>query len=315
MSIHLHLPLQQLRDFGEPRLRLGLVNNMPEAAFAATERQFLSLIEKVSAVTPVSVSLFALPGMLPAGQQRRYQTLSRLMESDLDGLVVTGREPLTSDLQAEPYWENFCLLLAWARKHTVSTLWSCLAAHAAVLHLDGIVRQRRKEKYFGVFACTQTAPHALTATIETNLWVPHSRWNGLRQEELVTKGYKVLRCTEQGEVDLFTKQTESLFVFAQGHPEYDSDTLLREYRRDLGRYARNESAVFPKVPASYFDAVSEARLAEIQERVEGNGLESALSATFAILDKATIQTTWAASAECLYRNWLALLGARVRVHV
>ena len=32
--------------------------------------------------------------------------------------------------------------------------------------------------------------------------------------------------------DLFIKQRKSLFVFLQGHPEYDPGSLLREYQRD-----------------------------------------------------------------------------------
>ena len=42
-------------------------------------------------------------------------------------------------------------------------------------------------------------------------------------------------------VDTFIKQRKKLFVFFQGHPEYESDTLLREYRRDMGRYFRGET--------------------------------------------------------------------------
>jgi homoserine O-succinyltransferase/O-acetyltransferase len=37
---------------------------------------------------------------------------------------------------------------------------------------------------------------------------------------------------------MFVKYNRSLFVLLQGHPEYDSATLLREYRRDVGRFLR-----------------------------------------------------------------------------
>lgn len=310
MPLYLH---QNSLDQYEPCLRLGLVNNMPEAAFTATERQFLSLLDKGSTGIAVSVSLFALPGMLPAGQEGRYQDLERLMDSELDGLVVTGREPLTADLRAEPYWDSFCVLLEWAQKHTISTLWSCLAAHAAVLQMDGIARQRREEKYYGVFPCRQTTPHALTVRMPADLRVPHSRWNGLPQQDLVTRGYEVLTCTGDGEVDLFIKEGESLFVFAQGHPEYDTDTLLREYRRDLGRYLRNESEVSQAIPASYFAISTEASLTRIRERANGSRTRAILAESLAVLAEASIENTWAASAECLYRNWLTFLAERSRL--
>ena len=33
----------------------------------------------------------------------------------------------------------------------------------------------------------------------------------------------------------------SQFVFLQGHPEYDANSLAREYRRDMDRYMRGET--------------------------------------------------------------------------
>jgi hypothetical protein len=41
-------------------------------------------------------------------------------------------------------------------------------------------------------------------------------------------GYEVLARTDDTEVDTFIKQESSLFLFFQGHPEYESDTLYRE---------------------------------------------------------------------------------------
>ena len=55
------------------------------------------------------------------------------------------------------------------------------------------------------------------------------------------------------------KQRESLFVFFQGHPEYDAVTLLLEYRRDVGRYLRRERDTYPPMPQGYFDEETERR--------------------------------------------------------
>src|SRR2546429_6417390 len=41
-------------------------------------------------------------------------------------------------------------------------------------------------------------------------------------------------------VDMFVKELNSLFVFFQGHPEYEATTLLLEYRRDIKRFLRRE---------------------------------------------------------------------------
>ena len=51
---------------------------------------------------------------------------------------------------------------------------------------------------------------------------------------------------------MFTKQAGSLLVFFQGHPEYEDTTLLREYRRDVGRFLRGQQAHYPTLPHGYF---------------------------------------------------------------
>ena len=62
-------------------------------------------------------------------------------------------------------------------------------------------------------------------------------------------------------VDTFIKQQKKLFVFFQGHPEYESDTLLREYRRDVGRYIKGEAPRYPLMPRSYFNETTVDELA------------------------------------------------------
>jgi hypothetical protein len=133
-------------------ITIGLVNNMAGAAFKATERQFLSLLDAASDGIPIHVSFYALPGMTPAEAggthfASHYAGLDKLLDTHLDGLIVTGREPRMADLRDEPYWESFTQVLEWARTNTYSAVWSCLAAHAAVLHMDGRwPSQERREK-------------------------------------------------------------------------------------------------------------------------------------------------------------------------
>jgi homoserine O-succinyltransferase len=59
----------------------------------------------------------------------------------------------------EPYWAAFSQLVDWASHNTISTLWSCLAAHAAVLRLDRIERVPLREKCIGIFDCDKLADH------------------------------------------------------------------------------------------------------------------------------------------------------------
>src|SRR5438046_6382135 len=67
-------------------------------------------------------------------------------------------------------------------------------------------------------------------------------------------------------VDSFVRRQKGLYVFFQGHPEYDADTLLLEYRRDVRRFRRRERDTYPLMPQGYFDDGTTAALAAIRRR-------------------------------------------------
>ena len=77
-------------------------------------------------------------------------------------MIVTGAEPIAATLPDEPYWNDLTDVIDWAETNTRSAIWSCLAAHAAVLHLDGIERQRLERKCSGVYDCRKVADDWLT---------------------------------------------------------------------------------------------------------------------------------------------------------
>jgi len=290
-------------------IRIGLVNNMPEAAFKATENQFVSLLQSASEGLAVELSLYVLRGVaVPASNgdpaASRYACVDELYGQSLDGLIVTGTEPLTAALKDEPYWESFVQLLDWARDNTRSTIWSCLAAHAAILHMDGIERRRNHAKHFGVFQCHRESDDGLLKGVAPRFAIPHSRWNGVDARELEAHGYRVVSRTADAEVDAFTKQGKSMFVFFQGHPEYATDTLLREYRRDIGRYIRSDAGIYPQVPHGYFDRASEKAFSSLRESASSRPSNELLAGVAAVMEKVQIENTWQPTAARLYRNWL-----------
>ena len=298
----------------KPSLTIGLVNNMPDAAFRATERQFLSLLEAAASDVSVRVVLYTLPEIEREGACRRYaqshyKSVETLWGAPLDGLIVTGREPKMQSLKDESYWGSLTSVLEWARENTYSTVWSCLAAHAAILHMDNIERRKSNRKHFGVLECERIAEHTLTAGLPQRFDVPHSRWNGIEEKALERCGYAVLsRCASAG-VDMFVKQVGSLFVFLQGHPEYSSDTLLREYRREVTRHLQGDSECFPSIPGRYFDVETAAGLNAIEENAKA-GMGSALESQVASLLKIrSLENHWHRTATSVYRNWLKYILA------
>jgi len=285
-------------------LVIGLVNNMPAAAIPATERQFCDLLTLAAREIPVHIRWFRLVGARPS----HYERLEDLWASDLDGLIVTGAEPRAASLPDEPFWPPLTEIVAWAAQRTSSVIWSCLAAHAAVLYLDGVERRRHQDKFFGVFSSVKAAEHAILANIPSVWRVPHSRWNDLLEEHLVAGGYEVLARSHGAGVDLFVKQRQrSLFLFMQSHPEYAPNALMREYRRDIARFCAGQQDRYPNVPCNYFDIQTSAELESIRVDTLSNGSPRDLQ----VLEHAALPSDWREMAVQFYRNWLSyLLAAR-----
>jgi homoserine O-succinyltransferase len=297
-------------------LHIGLINNMPDAALVATERQFLTLLDSAANGVAVRLSLYALPEVPRSESGRRhissyYSSVDDLWESQLDGLIVTGTEPRASNLADEPYWKTFTRVIDWAEQNTYSSVWSCLAAHAALFHLDGISRRRLSDKRFGVFECSRASDHELTAGTPSFLPVPHSRWNDIPENELAACGYRILTKAKDGGVDAFVKQRKSLFVFFQGHPEYEAKTLLLEYRRDVGRYLRGERDTYPEMPhGDYFDEDTSNALEAVRGRAMSHRCEEVLADFPIALAETRIANTWSSAGACVYGNWLTYLYAQ-----
>ncbi|HMD37183.1 MAG TPA: homoserine O-succinyltransferase [Vicinamibacterales bacterium] len=296
-------------------MNIGLVNNMPDAALDATERQFRALLAAASDGTPVHLTLYSLPEVprTDFGRQQvaKYSPIDELWTRHHDGLIVTGTEPKSADLEDEPYWDSLTQVLDWAAASTTSTILSCLAAHAGALYLDGIRRRPLGDKRFGVFECVRVDEHPLTASGPPQYCMPHSRWNEIPEEALRACGYRVLTRSADAGVDAFVKQRRnSLFVFFQGHPEYEAVTLMLEYRRDVGRYLKGERDTYPPMPRGYFDQETERALAGLRERALLDRREALLSEFPIAAASVSVSNNWRAGAETLYRNWLAYIAAQ-----
>jgi homoserine O-succinyltransferase len=296
-------------------ITIGLINNMPDEALKATERQFLSLLESASEGMLIRLLYYMMPDVPRQEAGRRhlnsfYTSVDDMWDRHLDGLIVTGREPLSPNLMDEPYWQSLTRVVDWAQSNTHSTVWSCLAAHAAVLHLDGIQRVKRNDKLCGIFDCSRAGDHPLTAGTPAQFRLPHSRWNGVPEDQLTSCGYRVLTQTTEAGIDTFIKQQKALFLFFQGHPEYESDTLLREYRRDVGRYFKDETDKYPSMPRSYFDGDTVRVLTALGERAVCDRSGELLLEISRALGVTTIDNTWNSSGTGIYRNWLAYICAQ-----
>lgn len=300
------------REGGRGALHVGLVNNMPDAALRATELQFARLLKEASGRLDVHLHLFSL-SEIPRGElalsrmEGFYADAATLPSAGLDALIVTGAEPQADDMRDEPYWPALARLVDWAQTGAISTLFSCLAAHAAVLHLDGIRRRRLPQKLSGVFVAERVNDHALLMGLPALTEVPHSRRNAVGEADLTARGYRVLTRLPEGGVDCFARHDDGrgLLLFLQGHPEYGPETLGREYLRDMGRFLKGE-AVRPAIPENYFDRVTEDALARLDNICTSP--DDIVHYT-SIVQGTLPLSSWRAHTLKLFSNWLSLVAA------
>lgn len=298
-----------------PPLVIGLVNSMPGEALGQTERQFHTILTATSRHAAVQIRLFTLdPASLANADEAtraRYQDATAIESAGLDGLIVTGMPPRAAALTDEPYWKELTALVDLAAERGIPTVWSCLAAHAAVLYLDGIERRRLPEKLSGVYACVRTdAAHPLTAKMPPRWRIPHSRYNELPIDALTARGYGILSVSAEAGADLFVKDVGAHFLFCQGHPEYDAHALLREYRRDIRQFLNGASDTYPEMPRGCFGPEVTAQLAAFREHAIATRTPQTLAQFPNAACEADLRHSWRDLAHGLYANWLDGIAAR-----
>jgi homoserine O-succinyltransferase/O-acetyltransferase len=290
----------------------AFVNNMPDGAFDATERQFLDLLETASGCELIEVRRYALTGV-PRGERTaariaaEYAPVETLLQDRPDLLIVTGSNPVEERIEDEPYWTDLSDLLIWGSEHVQSMLLSCLSAHAALTVFDGIARQRLSMKCTGVFSQEVDPAHPLTDGVESRIILPHSRTSTVPETHLETAGYRVAVRSDAVGWAVATRQVGAAEVtLVQGHPEYDPSSLLREYHRDLRRYAQHERDELPVLPLHCVGPEDWAELEQLHEVIVGGKRDPDLVAAYPF-DKVGARAPWSwhGAAQRLYANWVS----------
>ncbi len=325
---HSNLPtFRQLRDQGHEvlsldravhqdirELHIGFLNMMPDAALRATERQFIRLVGSCNRIAQFFVYPFSLPALDRSTEtldfiERYYSDFETLRDMGLDALIITGANVANPKLEEEAFWEPLMEVVDWAWNNVTSTLCSCLATHAVLKHFHGIDRQPLPQKRWGVYSHrVSAARHPLLRDINTRFDVPHSRHNDISRAQFEAAGLVVLAESPDDGVHMAASPDQFRVIYMQGHPEYDANSLLKEYRRELYRYANHERDTTPPLPENYFsgnavrlalDALEAAKRA----RETGGTFDDTLEADV----EGLLDNTWGDTAKAIVNNWLGLV--------
>lgn len=302
---------RQARTHQASPLRVALINNMPDGAFAETESAVAALLcrDGTAGVERTELGRFTLRGV-----ERGAEVTSRIAGSympveDLalwapDALVVTGAEPKKPELSEELYWPSLEALLLWAASSVPSMLVSCLSAHSALWVYDRLPRRLMPEKLFGVYRQSVDCAHPLMAGVGPVAF-PHSRFNEIPEAALEGAGYSILaRSNESGWTAAAGERGGCFLLLLQGHPEYTPLTLLREYRRDVRRYLTGTQGSYPRIPPGYLDGEGVEALEEFSRSVARGGRDLDLLRSFPYeFVAAHVATDWSGPATTFLQNW------------
>jgi homoserine O-succinyltransferase/O-acetyltransferase len=287
---------------------------MPDAALRVTEQQFIRLVGSSNQIVQMHVHPFTVPGVQRSPETQayidaHYEPFEQLRADGLDALIVSGANVSNPHLHAEPFWEPLAEVMDWAITNVTSILCSCLATHALLQHFHGIHRRRMLSKRWGVYPHRLVGPdHPLLHGTNTRFDVPCSRWNEVTSAQLAEAGIRVLVESLEGEFHLGVSADGIRMVYLQGHPEYDTESLLKEYKREVNRYLAGELGAIPPHPEGYFspeaariahDFIDAAVTAREAGRTPPEFPEAAIAPR--------LDNTWTDTGKAIFNNWLGLV--------
>ncbi len=254
-------------------LKILLLNLMPTKI--ATETQLARLLGN----TPIQVELELL--MVRSHVSRNtsaehmlafYKTFDQVKDNTYDGMVITGAPVEQLPFEEVDYWPELCEIFEWTKTHVTSTFHICWGAQAGLYYHWDVPKYQMEKKLSGVYRHRVVHKGSiLFRGFDDTFMVPHSRYTTVHREDIAARPeLKIL--AESEEAGVYAISTHGgRQIFITGHSEYDVDTLLGEYTRDV------KAGLQPEVPCNYFPEDDPAR-----EPV----------------------CTWRSSANLLYCNWL-----------
>ena len=201
-----------------------------------------------------------------------YKTFDDIRDKKYDGMIITGAPVENMPFEQVEYWDELVEIMDWSKSHVHSTLHICWGAQAGLYHHYGIPKYQLPRKVSGIFRHHALRPkEPLLRGFDDVFYAPHSRYTEVRASDICADDRLTL-LAESDEAGVYIVEAlNGRQIFVLGHGEYDSDTLKKEYERDMAK------GLNPDVPAHYF------RNDDADEEV---------------------LVTWKAHAHLFYTNWV-----------
>ncbi|MBR6897276.1 MAG: homoserine O-succinyltransferase [Lachnospiraceae bacterium] len=183
----------------------------------------------------------------PSHLEMFYKTFDEVKDRKFDGMIITGAPLDFIDYTEVDYWDELCMIMEWTKKHVHCTFHLCWGAFAGLFYHYGIRKRDRLPKLSGIY------PHdvwkkgsPLFRGFDDVFWAPHSRATEVTAEQIKADPRLEIMATSPEAGVAICKSIDSRHFFVLCHAEYDWDTLLLEYERDV------KKGLNPLPPVNYF---------------------------------------------------------------
>ncbi len=220
-------------------LRIGILNIMPKGE---TYEPYL--------LFPLSRTIIQIEPVWLRLHTHKYKTTDKnhlelhyeffedaIKTAPLDGLIVTGAPVEEMEYEKVTYWKEITEILTYARHNIYSTVGICWGG-LALAKILGIEKVMYPYKVFGVFETINLdRTHPITGEMDDIFLCPQSRHSGISDsvmEEEAKKGtVHLLAYSKDGGGYTIFESTDRRYLMHLGHPEYEAQRLVEEYKRDM----------------------------------------------------------------------------------
>ena len=229
-------------------LKIAILNLMPEKQ--STELDLYRLLSN----TPLQLEITLLRTKTHKSKNESdeylkeyYKTIDDIIEEKFDGMIITGAPVEHLEFEQVDYFEEFCKIEEWTKKHVTSVINICWAAQAALYYHYGINKSKLDEKCFGVYSHKiNHRKEPLFRGFDDVFFAPHSRHTKINEEEIrQNSNLEILAYSkEAGATIIASKDRKNFFITC--HLEYERMRLDNEFKRD-----RNKNLDI-KIPYNYY---------------------------------------------------------------
>lgn len=255
--------LQEIRP-----LKIAILNLMPIKH--DTEIQLLRALSNTPLqvdVTFVCVETYTSKNTPESHLNKFYSGFTEIKDKRFDGLIITGAPVENLPYEEVEYWEELKEIMDWSENNVTSTMHICWGAQAGLYHKYGIPKIPLDEKAFGIFqhkVLNRKVP--LVRGFDDVFSAPHSRHTTISREDVIAHPELTILAESEDAGVFIVMGQDGKDIFVTGHPEYDRNTLDKEYKRDL------DKGLDIKMPRNYYKDNDPENKPLLTWRAHANGL-------------------------------------------